>query len=475
MNKFSQSTVQVQAQLQTLSPIQVMVARLTELPVDALRERIDKEINDNNWLESSGAKTEAQPTSTPDDEDRRQQEQERYDDDDNLLPQTAKYGASNSEERERELGDQTESFFDYLTAQMGEYDLSDHQREILQYLIGSLDDDGLLRTPLYQIADELDIYQGITSTPEELEHALQTLQQMDPPGVGARNLRECLILQTKRYYNGEKRDLMLRIFLKHWDEFAHLHWERLRHLLKIDQLEMDNIKRSIRKLNPRPGGSVGNDSRHDNHTVLPDFFVDTDNDGRLHMRLNEGELPTLTISEDAKEALQIPAVSKSEREAQRYIRERVENAQMFIEAIAQRRRSMQAVMKAIILLQKRFFLDGDESALRPMKLEDVAAKSGLDISTVSRVSNSKYVQTNHGIYPLRYFFSAATTQDGQEVSVRLALDALRQLVEQEDKSKPLSDQQLTKLLQEKGFNVARRTIAKYRTQLGIPESRLRKG
>jgi len=213
---------------------------------------------------------------------------------------------------------------------------------------------------------------------------------------------------------------------------------------------------------------------NDNHAIIPDFYVEMDDLGKLRVALNEGDLPQLIVSPDAETSLSMPAVSKAEKEALKYMRDRVENAQMFIDAIAQRRRTMLLTMKAIIKLQRPFFLEGDETLLAPMKLEDVAALTGLDISTISRVSNSKYVQTTHGTYPLRWFFTSAAMQDGESVSVRAILDSLKNLVQNEDKKQPLSDEKLVQLLREKGFAVARRTVTKYRTQLGIAESRMRK-
>lgn len=484
-----QGTVQVQTQTQQLTPQQVLLVRLTELPLNDLRERIEKELEDNPWLQGerpddsdSFGYSDSSDNANSADSGEFSEGEERpepaatsdssvlYDFEDDRQPRDA----NSEDDRQRELGDTSETFFDYLVGQLGEYTLTDHEREVMKYLIGSLADDGLLRVPLQQIADELDIYQNIVTTPEELERLLvSVLQQMEPAGIGARNLQECLTLQAKRNYRGAARDELLTLFQRYWDDFSHLRWGRIQQVLKLDDLRLDQLKQRIQHLNPRPGGSLGGD-HSDNHVITPDFIVETDENGQIHFTLNEGDLPRLTVSPDAEQEMKMPVVTKSDREALRYLRLQVGNAQMFIDAIAQRRDTMIRTMRAIIHLQRPFFLEGDETLLRPMKLEDVAALTGQDISTVSRVSNSKYVQTNHGIYPLRWFFTSATKQNGDEVTVRKILQTLREVVAAEDKHHPLSDVRLMEILHERGYDVARRTIAKYRTQLGIPDSRLRK-
>lgn len=489
-NVQGQGAYQIQTQQQTLTPLQVLTVRLTELPLNDLRERIEKELEDNPWLQGeSGDSTEpsektsgtvedreytVEGTGTEDDADYAAPSEyaDSYDDVDDGIPREPRNYDENT--RQREVGDTSESFFDHLVGQLGEFDLNDHELEVMKYLIGSLADDGLLRTPLYQIADELDVYQNIQTSEEELERLLTTvLQQMDPAGVGGRDLRECLTLQVRRNYQGQVRDQLITLFQRYWDDFAHLRWQRIQRVLKLDDLELDHLRQRIQRLNPRPGGSLGGD-HSDNHAITPDFTVETDENGQIHMTLNEGELPRLTISPDAEQELQVPAMTKNERDALNYLKQQVGNGRMFIEAIAQRRETMLKTMQAIIRLQRPFFLEGDETLLRPMRLEDVANLTGQDISTVSRVSNSKYVQTDHGIYALRWFFTSGTLQNGDEVTVRKTLSALREIVEAEDKSHPLSDERLVALLRERGFAVARRTVAKYRTQLGIADSRMRK-
>ena len=485
-----QGTYQVQTQTQQLTPQQVLLVRLTELPLNDLRERIDKELEDNPWLQGENAEQQDSPdysetseysensdnTEVFDSDDRPEpaaptDSSVLYDDEDDRSQRDPN---SEAEERQHELVDSSESFFDHLVSQLPEYNLTEHETEVMKYLIGSLADDGLLRTSFQQIADEMDIYQNIATTPEELEHlTLTVLQQMDPAGVGARSLQECLVIQARRNYQGEVRQQMLRLFKYNWDDFCHLRWRRIQQTLKLDDLALDNLRQRIQRLNPRPGGSLGGDNS-DNHVVTPDFLVDVDEDGQIQLTLNDGDLPRLTISSDAEQELQMPVVTASEREAMRYLRLQIGNAKMFIDAIAQRRDTMLRTMRAIIKLQRPFFLEGDETLLRPMKLDDVAALTGQDISTVSRVSNSKFVQTAHGIYPLRWFFTTAAHQNGDEVTIRKILTSLKEIVDAEDSKHPLSDERLVTLLRERGYDVARRTVAKYRTQLGIPESRLRR-
>lgn len=481
-NTLGQGTYQVQTQTQTLSPQQVLAARLTELPLEALRERIDKELNDNYWLEAELPNHEkdhgtdndhnGQTSDSPDNQTAKQPEEQddRYDDD--QLP-VAHNGTA--ETSTREWGNPEESFYDHLVGQIGEFSLTAHEEEVVRYLIGSLDDDGLLHLPLRTIQDEMDIYQGIETTDEELQRLLGIVQQMEPAGVGARNLQECLLLQAQRRYHGERKRMLERLLMDEWDDFSHTRWNNIKSSLKIDDNELEQLRHCIRRMTPKPGGSMSNGGSTPVCTIIPDMMVEHDEQGRLHLSLNEGDLPRLSVSPDAEVNLNLPTVTRAEKEAQKYVRECVEDAQMFIKALAQRRQSMLLTMKAIIKLQHPFFLEGDETRLKPMKLEDVAELTGLDISTTSRVCGSKYVQTDFGTYPLRWFFTSATMQDGEEVSIKKILDTLKSVIEGENKKHPLSDEKLAQMLRERGFDVARRTIAKYRDQLGIPESRLRRG
>ncbi len=472
-NKFAQTAVQVQTQQQTLTPQQVLSVKLTELPIESLRERINAELEDNQWLEAKeGSQTAPEKPTAGNDLAAKDSEEDSYDDNDFTLPRTSSKG--NESGTQREIGDYSESFYGHLSRQLGEYDLTPREREIVSYLIGSLEDDGMMRASLQQIADEMDIYHDLQTDEKELEHLLTSVvQQMEPAGIGARNLQECLTLQAKRNYDGDTRKQLLRLFTHNWEDFRLMHWDKIKTSMKLNDSELEQLKQRVRRLTPRPGGSLGNRTDAKDATVTPDFNVTIDDDGKLHMRLNEAGLPSLVVSPDAEEALDIPLVTAEDREALRYMRQQVMSAKIFIEALQMRRETMLLTMRAILRLQRPFFLSGDVKKLRPMNLEDVSKLTGRDISTTSRVANSKYVKTPHGTFPLSWFFSRASMKDGDKVSMRSVISVLKDLIEGEDKEHPLTDEELTALLRKQGYDIARRTVAKHRTKLGIPESRLR--
>ncbi|MCF0199330.1 MAG: RNA polymerase factor sigma-54 [Bacteroidaceae bacterium] len=468
MLKNSLTQQQSLSQQQTLSPVQVMAARLTELPIEGLRDRIEREVEENGYLEKreSAPDSTVAPALSPRDAQQNNDDDDRGDD---WMPTDP-----NQEHTQREQKDERESLYDYLLSQMGEVQLSDHEEEVVRYLIGSLEDDGLLQTELSKVVDEMEVYHYLDSSLAEVERLLvNVVQRMEPAGVGARNLQECLILQVQRNYTGAKRDQLLTLLQKRWDDFSHARWERIQRLMKLDDVQLEELRRSVRKLTPRPGGSIGGASEVA-QTITPDFIVTVDDDRKIHVRLNEGDLPTLKISDDAEAEIRaMPMVTHSDREAARFLRDRVQNAQFFLRAIQQRRESMLKTIRVVVERQRLFFREGDETLIRPMTMTEVAERAGLDVATVSRVAASKYVQTEYGTFPLRWFFSSASSLNTDEVTVRQILDALKQLVEAEDKRRPLSDEKLAAMLKGKGYAVARRTVAKYRTQLGIPESRLR--
>ncbi len=468
-NGQGQTSVQVQAQQQLLSPQQILAAQLTELPLEALRDRIYKELEDNQWLETRSGGADVAPEPKPDSSTTTSAE-DSYDDGDDLP--RANNGAR--EEYRREVGDTTQTIYNMLATQIREYKLTDRETEIVRYMIGSLEEDGFMRETMQQLADELDIFLGLIATAREVDYLLtHVVQQMEPAGVGARSLQECLVLQVRRNFTGERRDQLLQVLQRYWNDFSRQRWDRIQSRMRLTLEQTEELQHSIRRLTPRPGGSIGNDPTESATTVTPDFLVRVDETGRIHLSLNEADLPELVLSEDIDVALDIPTVTKADQEAVRYLRGQVASAQLFLTAMAQRRESMLKTMKAIIKWQRAYFLTGDEGKLRPMRLEDVASLAELDISTVSRVSNSKYVQTQQGTLPLRWFFSLSAIQNGDEVSVRNILNALKELVDGEDKRQPLTDEKLVQLLQEQGFRVARRTVSKYRIQLGIPDSRMR--
>jgi RNA polymerase sigma-54 factor len=372
------------------------------------------------------------------------------------------------------------SFYDQLKEQMGETDMTDRQRYIMEYLIGSLDDDGLLRKELYAISDELAIYHNIDATEHEIAEVLAMLQEFDPAGIGARSLQECLLLQIERRDPSRLKDLMKRVVNSYFEAFTKKHWQKIQASLSLNDEQAAALFRELRKLNPRPGASLGETVGRNMQQITPDFIVDTQDDGTVTFTLNNGEVPELKVSQSFADSMKEyqqnkENLSRQTKEALLYIKKKVDAAQGFIEAVKVRRHTLTITMRAIIQLQHQFFVDGDESSLRPMILKDVAEKTGLDLSTVSRVSNSKYALTRWGTFPLRYFFSdAITTENGEELSTRQIKAALRDMVDGEDKQHPMSDDLIKEKLSEMGYPIARRTVAKYREQLGIPIARLRK-
>jgi RNA polymerase sigma-54 factor len=389
-------------------------------------------------------------------------------------------GMSNQEERESMVYGQSLSFYDQLKEQMGMINLTEQQQSIMEYLIGSLDDDGLLRKPLHAIADELAIYHGVDVNEEQIEQVLTMLQDFDPAGIGARSLQECLLLQVKRREPSRLKELMERVLNKYFELFTKKHWKQLQQALRLTDLQAETLISELRKLNPKPGTSMGEVVGHSIQQITPDFIIDTLDDGTVSFQLNTGDIPELHVSPSFTETLEEyqhnkDNMSRQMKEALLYTKKKVDAAQNFIEAIRQRHHTLTIVMRAIIQWQHRFFEEGDEASLRPMILKDIAERTGLDLSTVSRVSNSKYAQTRWGTFPLRYFFNDGyTTTEGEELSTRQIKVALRDLIDGEDKAHPLSDETLRQMLAGKGYPIARRTVAKYREQLGIPVARLRK-
>ena len=483
---------------QSVSQQQLLQSQLTEMPLQQLLERIETEMHDNPALEPTVDEADpdynesTDPMDSPDstdDYDTQREREERSDAldaalenlgrDDEDLP-IYQSGRSSAEEREEMIYGESLSFYDQLLEQVGEMELSAQERYVMEYLIRSLDDDGLLRTSLDSISEELAIYHGIDLSISQLEHILRKLQQLDPAGIGARDLRECLLLQIDRREKSKVKELMQTVITDYFDEFTKKHWDKIQQALRLNDLQAEALMNELRHLNPKPGASMGETIGRSMQQITPDFIVDTQDDGTITFTLNNGEVPELKVSQSFVDSMKEyqqnkDHLSRQTKEALLYIKKKVDAAQGFIEAVKVRRHTLSVTMRAIIQLQRQFFLDGDEASLRPMILKDVAEKAGLDISTVSRVSNSKYAQTRWGTFPLRHFFSDGyVTESGEELSTRQIKAALRDLIDAEDKRKPLSDDQLKNQLAEKGFPIARRTVAKYREQLGIPIARLRK-
>lgn len=506
--KLIQTQEQKLQQLQRLSAQQMLQVKMLEMPLNELEDNINAELDDNPALETENPDDALmgegnEDRSALDDSDNsnndefgddayeaQSEKEERKDELDQALESigkddqmpdynTDRYNTQNADYEEMVYGDTT-SFYDKLKEQMDMQILTDKEKQIMEYLIGSLDEDGLLRKDLDSICDELIIYHNIDVSEKEIEHVLHKLQSFDPAGVGGRSLQECLLLQVKRLPKGVLRKTMEEVFEDYFDEFTKKHWDKIKSGLELNETQLETLKDEIHKLNPKPGASLGETDGRNMQQINPDFIVDTADDGTITFTLNRGNMPELTVSPSFTDMIETykkhkDQMSRKDKEALLYAKEKVDKAQGFIEAIKQRRHTLIITMKAIIDIQRQFFLDGDEADLKPMILKDVAERTKLDISTISRVRIEKYVQTKWGIFPLKFFFTDSyTTEDGEELSTRKIKIALQHLIENEDKKKPLSDDAISKVMKEKGFPIARRTVAKYREQLGIPVARLRK-
>lgn len=492
MTQYSrQVQTQAQQQVQTLSPQQILVVKLLELPTLELEERIHSELLDNPALEEGKEPSE-------DHEDH----EDNFATDEDGEP-NSDYGEDLSlgdyrteddipdyklQENNRSKGETPEeipfsdnvSFYETLKEQLDMQNLTPEEKQLGEYLIGSLDDDGLLRKSTESLIDELAIYQGIYTSPEQLEHVLSIIQDFDPAGIGARSLQECLLLQIQRKENSPLKQIELDIIGKCCDEFTRKNKDKIIQKLGITEEQYNAATAELTKLNPRPGSSLGETIGKNLQQIIPDFIVDTEDDGTVTLMLNNRNVPELRLSREFTEMLDEHTrnkanQSKESKDALLFLKQKVDAAQGFINAVKQRQQTLLSTMQAIIDLQLPFFQDGDESRLRPMILKDVAERAKLDISTVSRVSNSKYVQTNFGIYPLKFFFSDGyTTESGEELSVREIKRILKECVDNENKEKPYTDDELADMLKAKGYPIARRTVAKYRQQLNIPVARLRR-
>jgi RNA polymerase sigma-54 factor len=458
--------------------------KLLELPAVELEDRVRAELLENPALEEGKEETAVDDLSENADNDQSDNEYDSLGDylteDDIPDYKLQERNKSKGEQAEEIPFSDTTSFYETLQEQLRERNLTEHQQALAEYLIGSLDDDGLLRKTLDSISDELAIYAGVDAKEQELEEVLSIIQDFDPPGLGARSLQECLLIQIKRKEPSSLQQTELSIIEKCYEEFTRKHWDKIIQRLNLSEEEFEAAINEITKLNPRPGSSLGEVIGRNMQQIVPDFIVETFDDGSIVLSLNNKNMPELRMSREFNDMLQEHTYNKANqtkesKEAMLFLKQKMDAAQGFIDAIKQRQNTLQTTMEAIIDLQRPFFQEGDESLLRPMILKDVAERTGLDISTISRVSNSKYVQTNFGIYSLKYFFSDGyTTEDGEEMSVREIRRILKECIDNENKKKPLTDDELADILKEKGYPIARRTVAKYRQQLNIPVARLRK-
>ena len=487
-----QTQEQKLVQQQRLTQQQMMVVRMLEMPLAEFEQAVKTEIDDNPALEVSPDENAIEPVdsiepieSTEEQEERQSELDsvlERMTSDDELQTETWNLKPGTSAEADYEeitYGNQI-SFYDTLKEQMGELELTDKQQQMMEYIIGSLDNDGLLRKSLDTLCDELAIYQNVDTTEKELEEVLELLQSFDPAGIGARSLQECLLLQIDRKRANPIRLQLREIIADCFDDLMSNRWEKIIQQKKLSNDVVDQLKEEVLRLNPKPGASLGETEGRNVQQITPDFIVDTADDGTVTFSLNRGRVPDLYVSQTFTDMLaeyqhNKSGMNRQMKEAFLYAKEKVDRARNYIEAIKQRRHTLYVTMKTIIDFQLKFFQDGDEGDIRPMVLKDVADSTGLDISTISRVCNVKYCQTRWGTYRLRHFFNEGLrTEAGETLSTRKVKQLLKELIDKEDKSHPLNDDILSSELKKQGYPVARRTVAKYREQLGIPISRLRK-
>lgn len=485
--------------LQKLSPQQIQLMKLLQVPTANLEERIKEELEENPALEvtdEDGAdyeeKDEFADNAPAEEEYENDDDRDKDDLYENIdisdYVQDGDDDIADYKLRDENYGDQEEkttmpykvetSFYEVLEAQLGMLNLDERQYKIAEQIIGSIDEDGYLRRETSAIVDDLAFRQNIDTNEQEVEELISRIQHFDPPGVCARNLQECLLLQLERHkVEGKDVEVAMQALTKYFDEFTKKHYEKIQRGLNLTDDELKEVMIQITKLNPKPGGNVGEINKAESY-IVPDFFI-YNNGGKLELTLNSKNAPELRISEGYRDMLKEydrgAKKDRRQKEAVLFIKQKIDAAKWFIDAIKQRQHTLMSTMTAIMNHQYDFFLTGDETSLKPMILKDIAEKTGLDISTVSRVANSKFVQTEFGTYRLKFFFSESLTTDtGEEVSTREVKKILSDLIEAEQKKKPLSDERLTELLQEKGYNIARRTVAKYREQLNIPVARLRK-
>lgn len=457
----------VQTQTQKLSPLQIQTIKLIELPIQDLEQRVRRELEENPVLDDTPVENEDSKEISLDD----------IQQDDYIPDYKTKVSNWGKDARPDYVTFSVkESFFFNLREQLSFKNLSKQDSDIAYFIVGSLDEDGYLRRDLDSLVDDLAFRAGINCEREDVERMLKVVQSLDPPGVGARDLRECLLLQLKAANQTPQVRLATDILTKDFDAFASKHYNKIMQSRGIGEDEMKAVLKVILRLNPAPGGSVADSYADVTEQIVPDFVL-KDDDGEVSFIMPRFNIPEIRINKKYAAMLE-NARGGSDREKKKaasFVKEKMDSAKWFVEALKQRQNTLSKTMQAIIDFQRVFFETGDETKLKPMILEDIAKVTGFDISTISRVVNSKYIETPYKIYPLKYFFSEGLmNKAGEEVSTRELKTVLKQIVDAEDKHKPLTDEQLVSELSAKGYNVARRTIAKYRDQLGIPLARLRK-
>jgi len=474
---------------QKLSPLQIQQIKMLELTSLELEDRINQEIEENPALEEGNDFDAAEnEIDLPESDDYDPQADSDIDlslgdyrTEDDIPDYKLQENNYSKDDDRREFipYSEGESFQENLLGQLQLRNVSESELKIGEYLIGNIDEDGYLRRDLSAISDDLAFQYGVEVSVEEIQEVLKIIKELDPPGIAASDLQECLILQLKRKESTPERQCALCILTEYFQEFSKKHYEKILKTLDVTEEQLKDIIHEIVILNPKPGNAwdINLDSKLSQ--IMPDFVVETIN-GELVFNMANQNIPELRVSREYVDMFDDynknkKNTSTEQKDALIFVKQKLDSARWFIDAVRQRQNTLRDTMLAIIEFQKDFFLSGEESDLKPMILKDVADLSGYDISTISRVSNSKYVQTNYGTFPLKYFFSEGLINEaGEEVSTREVKAILKESIEEEDKSKPLTDDALVKVLKDKGYEVARRTIAKYREQLGIPVARMRK-
>ncbi len=460
---------------QKLSPQQIQMIKLLELPTVQLEQRIKQEIEDNIVLEEEerpAEETEEQPQQISVDE---------YLRDDDTPSYKSRINNFSKDDKQRPVYlTEGRSLHEYLIEQLGYRNLSERDRKLAVYLVGSIDEDGYLRRDLESVADDIAFTVGIETTADELERLLDIIHELEPAGVGARNLQECLLLQmAQKKLNTRARRLARKILASYFDEFVKKHYEKLMSRLQVSEEDFREAIAEIRRLSPKPGNLYAEGGTDTTPYIIPDFLLDYQ-DGRFSLSLNSYNVPEVRINHRYMEMIRDMVssdgtVKERDKEALQFVKNKIDSAKWFISAIKQRHDTLMRTMQTILDYQTEYFKDGDQSKLRPMILKDIADRTGLDVSTISRVVNSKYVQTQFGIILLKSLFSEAMqTESGEEVSSYEIKNILQQCIDEEEKRHPLTDETLMDILNAKGYRIARRTVAKYREMLGIPVARLRK-
>ena len=460
-------------QTQKLSPLQIQTIKLIELPIQELEQRIRKELEENPVLDEDLPSEKEDEGEAP-----REVSLSDYKEDDSIPSYRLRSDNYNSKEERPQYNTFSvkESFTQSLQEQLGYRNLTEHQYAVASFIIGSLDDDGYLRRSIDSIVDDLSFRANVETDEQEVLDMLKIVQEFDPAGVGARDLRECLLLQIRFMKKTPEVENATKILKNYFNEFTNKHFQKIMTRMGLTEEELKAAMSKILKLNPSPGGQLDDSYTDQAQQIVPDFVLEY-KDGQLLLSMPRFSVPELKVNRKYADIL-IDAANSSEREkkeAAAFVKKKLDSAKWFVEAIKQRHNTLSSTMQAIVDYQHDYFVDGDETNLKPMVLKDIAEKTGFDISTISRVVNSKYIETHFGIYSLKYFFSEGLeNQDGEEVSTRELKKALQECVYNENKRKPLTDDELVEKMTEKGYKVARRTIAKYRDQLGIPKARLRK-